>query len=73
MKFNQQKAWLIDLDIQIGKIFEQNQPQTFEDLWDRLPTEYKDNSIKWYVRERFNDVKGLPNEEDIYGISKKDY
>ena len=43
MKFNQQKAWLIDLDIQIGKIFELNEPQTFEDLWDRLPTEYKDN------------------------------
>lgn len=69
MKFNQQKAWLIDLDIQIGKIFEQNQPQTFEDLWDRLPTEYKDNSIKWYVKEKFNDYMGLPCMED-YGYTK---
>ena len=69
MKFNQQKAWLIDLDIQIGKIFEQNQPQTFEDLWDRLPTEYKDNSIKWYVKEKFNYYMGLPCMED-YGYTK---
>lgn len=69
MKFNQQKAWLIDLDIQIGKIFEQNQPQTFEDLWDRLPTEYKDNSVRWYVREKYNDYMGLPSMED-YGYTK---
>ena len=73
MKFNQQKAWLMDLDAKVGDIMIKQKPQTFEKLWALLPNQFKDNSIKWYVRERFNDVKGLPNEEDIYGISKKDY
>ena len=73
MVFNQQKAWLMDLDSKLGDIMMKKKPKTFEDLWQQLPKKFQDNSIKWYVRERFNDVNGLPNEEDIYGISKKDY
>tara|TARA_R100001440_G_scaffold29213_4_gene46831 strand:- start:425 stop:646 length:222 start_codon:yes stop_codon:yes gene_type:complete len=73
MKFNQQKAWLMDLDAKVGDIMLKHKPKTLEELWGKLPKKFKDNAIKWYVRERFNDIKGLPNEEDIYGIPKEDH
>tara|TARA_Y100000592_G_scaffold66445_1_gene103287 strand:+ start:399 stop:602 length:204 start_codon:yes stop_codon:yes gene_type:complete len=66
MKFNQQKAWLIDLDIEIGKIMEKTNPKSPNELWSLLPKKFKDTTIKWYVTERFNDYKGLPSEEDLY-------
>lgn len=67
MKFNQQKAWLIDLDIKIGDIMKNKNPKSADELWLALPKKFQDNSIKWYVNERFKDYKGLPSEEDIYG------
>ena len=73
MSFNQQKAWLMDLDAKVGDIMMKEKPKTFEELWSQLPKKFRDNSIKWYVRERFNDIKGLPSEEDIYGVSKENY
>jgi hypothetical protein len=73
MKLNEQKAWLMDLDAKVGDIMMEQKLKTFEELWSKLPKKFKDNSIKWYVRERFNDIKGLPNEEDIYGIPKEDH
>lgn len=73
MKFNQQKAWLMDLDAKVGDIMLKHKPKTLEELWGKLPKKFKDNAIKWYVRERFNDIKGLPNKEDIYGIPKEDH
>ena len=67
MGFNQQKAWLMDLDVKIGDIMKNKNPKSADELWSALPKKFRDVSIKWYVNERYKDYKGLPSEEDIYG------
>ena len=59
MKFNKQKEWLIDLDHDIARAMLENKKTRFDDVWDNLKPEFKDNAIKWYVKAKVEDINDI--------------
>jgi hypothetical protein len=59
MRFNKQKAELLDLDYEIAKIMVEQQKTRFEDVWEELDSKWKDNSTRGYVKERLEDYNDI--------------
>ena len=55
MRFNQQKAELLDLDYDIAKIMVEEKKTRFKDIWDRLDPKWKTNSNRWYIQTKLEE------------------